>query len=36
MTFSSNQPLNTNQLPISLDVNPEDKEFQRDLAALSS
>lgn len=28
MTFSSNQPLNTNQLPVSFDVNPEDKEFQ--------
>jgi hypothetical protein len=28
MTISSNQPLNTNQLPVSLDVNPEDKEFQ--------
>ncbi len=28
MTFSSNNPLNTNQLPISLDVNPEDKEFE--------
>jgi len=28
MTISSNQPLNTNQLPISLDVNPEDKEFE--------
>lgn len=28
MTFSSNQSLNSNQLPISLDVNPEDKEFQ--------
>jgi len=28
MTFSSNQSLNTNQLPISLDVNPEEKEFQ--------
>lgn len=28
MTFSSNEPLNTNQLPISLDVNPEDKDFQ--------
>ena len=28
MSASSNQPLNTNQLPISLDVNPEDKEFQ--------
>lgn len=29
MTFStSDNPLNTNQLPISLDVNPEDKEFQ--------
>ncbi len=28
MTFSSDQSLNTNQLPISLDVNPEDKNFQ--------
>jgi hypothetical protein len=28
MTFSSNQPLNTNQLPISLDVNPEENDFQ--------
>ena len=28
MTFSSNQPLNTNQLPISLDVNPDDKDFE--------
>ena len=28
MSLSSNQPLNTNQLPISLDVNPEDKGFQ--------
>jgi hypothetical protein len=28
MTLSSNQPLNTNQLPVSLDVNPEDREFQ--------
>ncbi len=28
MTLSSNQPLNTNQLPVSLDVTPEDKEFQ--------
>lgn len=28
MTFSSNQPLNTNQLPISLDVNPEDTDYQ--------
>ena len=28
MTISSNQSLNTNQLPISLDVNPEDEEFQ--------
>jgi len=28
MTFSSNASLNTNQLPISLDVNPEDKDFQ--------
>lgn len=27
MTISSNPPLNTNQLPISLDVNPEDKDF---------
>ena len=27
MTASSNQPLNTNQLPISLDVDPQDKEF---------
>src|ERR1700733_458298 len=27
MTFSSDNPLNTNQLPISLDVNPEDKDF---------
>jgi hypothetical protein len=27
MTFSSNQSLNTNQLPISLDVNPEDQQF---------
>lgn len=27
MTFSSNQSLNTNQLPVSLDVNPEDKDF---------
>lgn len=28
MTFSSNEPLNTNQLPVSLDVNPQDREFQ--------
>lgn len=28
MTFSSNQSLNTNQLPISLDVDPSDKNFQ--------
>lgn len=28
MTFSSNESLNTNQLPISLDVNPEDKDFE--------
>jgi hypothetical protein len=28
MTLSSNQSLNTNQLPISLDVNPEDADFQ--------
>jgi hypothetical protein len=27
MTFSSNIPLDTNQLPISLDVNPDEKEF---------
>ena len=27
MTNSSNASLNTNQLPVSLDVNPEDKEF---------
>lgn len=28
MTFSSDNALNTNQLPISLDVNPEDKDFE--------
>lgn len=28
MTFSSNLSLNTNQLPISLDVDPQDREFQ--------
>jgi len=28
MTYSSDPALNTNQLPISLDVNPEDNEFQ--------
>lgn len=28
MTFSSDPSLNTNQLPISLDVNPQDTEFQ--------
>lgn len=28
MTFSSNEPLNTNQLPISLDVNPQDRDFE--------
>jgi hypothetical protein len=28
MTFSSDNPLNTNQLPISLDVNPGDNEFE--------
>ena len=28
MTISSNQPLNTNQLPVSLDVNPEESDFQ--------
>lgn len=27
MTFSSDNPLNTNQLPISLDVNPDEKDF---------
>ncbi len=27
MTISSNASLNTNQLPVSLDVNPDDKEF---------
>ena len=27
MTFSSDNPLNTNQLPISLNVDPEDKDF---------
>lgn len=31
MTFSSNNPLNTNQLPISLDVNPEDQDFENTL-----
>lgn len=28
MTFSSDNPLNTNQLPISLDVNPEEQHYQ--------
>jgi hypothetical protein len=28
MTFSSNIPLDTNQLPISLDVNPDDRDFE--------
>lgn len=28
MTFSSDPSLNTNQLPISLDVNPEERDFQ--------
>jgi len=28
MTISSDPALNTNQLPISLDVNPEEKDFQ--------
>lgn len=28
MTFSSDNPLSTNQLPISLDVNPEESNFQ--------
>ena len=28
MTYSSDNPLNTNQLPISLDVDPNDKDFQ--------
>ena len=27
MTFSSDNALNTNQLPVSLDVNPEDKDY---------
>lgn len=31
MTFSSDNALNTNQLPISLDVNPEDKDFDSTL-----
>lgn len=28
MTFSSNQSLNTNQLPVSLDINPEEQNYQ--------
>lgn len=28
MTFSSDQSLNTNQLPVSLNVNPEEADFQ--------
>jgi hypothetical protein len=28
MTISSNQPLNTNQLPVSLDVNPQEANFE--------
>lgn len=28
MTFSSNEPLNTNQLPISIDVNPDEPGYQ--------
>lgn len=28
LMFSSDVPLNTNQLPISLDVNPEDRDFE--------
>lgn len=28
MTFSSNNPLNTNQLPISLDVDPKEDHFE--------
>ncbi len=28
MTFSSNQPLNTNQLPVSLDVDSKDRDFE--------
>ncbi len=31
MTFSSDNALNTNQVPISLDVNPEEKDFQSTL-----
>lgn len=33
MTFSSNQSLNTNQLPISLDVDPEEPNYQSILQA---
>ena len=28
MTFSSDNALSTNQLPISLDINPDDKDFE--------
>src|SRR5271170_4997887 len=31
MTFSSDNALNTNQLPVSLDVNPEESDFQSTL-----
>lgn len=31
MTFSSDNALNTNQLPISLDVNPDEKDYQSTL-----
>ncbi len=31
MTFSSNQSLNTNQLPISVDINPEEPNFDANL-----
>lgn len=31
MTFSSDNPLNTNQLPISIDVNPSEKDFHSTL-----
>ena len=28
MTFSSDNPLNTNQLPISFDINPNEPDYQ--------
>jgi hypothetical protein len=33
MTASSNNPVNTNQLPVSLDVNPDDKGFGETLVS---